>query len=188
MLLTDAQQKVLHRYIDEIQWQLGISLGYSSIFGTFLDEEKNGFIIHEEGRLWDAGGYTDGEVTAVHLIHPLDYEIDWAGIMVATEVKEFPLRDDQCETFLKRIMRSLEDGSLTSNPSLVREISGARVEVTQMGGISTLFSIQVDTEDRGHGATDDIVEKPDWLRSTFYTEGQEVMKAINEMVKELTAK
>ncbi len=144
MQINDAQVKVLLRYTDEIKWQLGVSIGYSSVWGSCVDDE-NDFIIHEEGHINDVGGCPEAEVTSVHLIHAEDYDQHHAGIFVSTELKEFPTQEGACEALYRRVLTALEDGSLNANPTKNREVDGAKITVTKLGAPDT-FSIKVEDE------------------------------------------
>lgn len=177
MLINERQAELLLRYDNEIKWQLGVSLGYSSVWGSFVEDE-NDFIIHEEGHIDDTGDYPAGEVTGVHLIHKEDYEQHRAGILVAAELKEFPLHDEKCELVYRRVLTALEDGSLKPNPTVDREVEGAVITVTKLGAPDS-FSVKIKDEHciQGfHVGPEDPVGSGD-------TEHTEV---IEEMMAELT--
>lgn len=183
MRLTDAQVNLLHDYLDEIQWQLGIKIGYCSIYGAFLSDEDD-FVIHEEGEVWDGGGYPEGRVDATHLVHHLDYNKEWSSFLVKADPKEFPLHDEKCAALIRHILTSMENGSLTPNPSREETVDGTTVRVEKLGN-GTSYRLNFDAEEYQTGccsSPEDLDEKITGLMAS-----DKAKETMRKLVQELTA-
>lgn len=188
MLITEAQQKLLLRLQDEIKHQYGVQLGFSSIWGSCLDEEADDFIIHEEGRTWVSGDHMEGEATAIHLIHPRDYDVERAGILVQAAPAAYCCHDGKCEAFLKRVLRGLEEGSLNANDFIEREVGEAVTKVTKLGERGA-YAIRVEDGAWTHYSSVRLQQGEEEARKEVASNcawfGREVQDAVWEMVKEL---
>jgi len=142
MIITKAQSVLLLRLIDEIHYQLGVRVGYSSVWGSFVDKEDE-FIVCEEGHLFEAGDYLDAKIKAIHLIHVLDFQREHQGILVQEQPVEFPQHEEKCKEFMARILRSMENGDLTTNPSAEHEDEKRKISVTRLGNGGFSVSIKI---------------------------------------------
>lgn len=181
MIITETQAKLLHNLHDEITSQLGVRIGYCSLYGAFYDE-KDDFIIHEEGHV-DVD-YETREI-APHfqctlLVHRLDYEIHRQGILSAGIPSEFPCHDDKCEEFLKLVLTSLENGKLTNNPSIKKEFNKVEIKATKKG--DGKYSIVIDT---ARWRTSYTASKEEIKERSVYELKDEVLQTIEELETEI---
>lgn len=183
MLITKEQGKKLLDLRDEIKHQLGFKIGYSSIWGSFVDDEDD-FIIYEEGipcimkrESPERNMYSDwkAKTTEIHLLTQYDFHRKHNGVFVQESPNEYPLHDEECEGFLWKVEHCLKEGILIPNSKHMKKFNSCEVLVIKMH--EGMWAVRVTT---GRYSTRFICSKGELQRESegFY---QEVMETISEM-------
>lgn len=144
MKINQSQANLLHNLHDEIYTQMGVKLGYSSIWGSFVDDDDD-FVIYEEGYFTEDKGYPDAEITAIYLVHRQDFESE-GFILVKQGPAEFALHDEACEQFWKKLHFALEYGEIKRNPKHTKDFGNLSVKIIKMA--NDRFDVHI--EYKGH--------------------------------------
>jgi hypothetical protein len=174
MIINQSQATLLHNLRDEIETQLGYKIGYSSMWGSFVDDDDD-FVIYEEGYFHEDKGYPDAEIITIHFIHRQDFE-SRGFILVKQGLAKFPLHDEACEQFWKKLHHSMEGGAIIRNPKHTKDFGNLSVKVIKMA--NERFDVWIDYNGHSFGTMSTLEE----LKADSSLQGQEqVLETIAEL-------
>lgn len=174
MKINQTQANLLHNLRDEIETQLGYKIGYSSVWGSFVDDDDD-FVIYEEGYFHEDKGYPDAEITAIYFLHRQDFRSE-GFILVQQAPTEFPLHDEKCEAFWKKLHHSMEGGVIIRNPKHTKDFGNLSVKVIKMA--NDRFDVWIDYKGHSLGTMSTLKE----LKADRSLQGKEqVLETIAEL-------
>lgn len=180
MLINQSQANLLHTLLDEIETQLGIKLGYSSVWGSFVSDNDD-FVIYEEGYFHEREGYPDAEITSIHLVHRQDFEQN-GFILVQENPSQFPLHDQECENFWKKLHFALEYGDIKRNPKHSKDFGNITIKVIKMA--NERFDILIKTPGHSLGMMVTLEEfQEDTLHLDYKEEVLETIAELEQLIR-----